>query len=126
MPSKILIVDDSATVREQLRECLETAGYSVTQAQDGAVGLQTAIEEDFDLILVDLNMPVMGGLEMTERLRQESGKNDIPLLILTVESSRELIQRGKDCGVTAWVIKPFREKFLLQGIGQVLKVAAGP
>lgn len=124
MPGKILIVDDSATVREQLRECIEEGGHSVTEAENGAIGLRKATDDSFDLLMVDVNMPVMGGLDMVESLRKIPEKAKIPVFILTTESSKDLVSRGKKCGVTAWIVKPFKKEFLMQGVTMILKNAA--
>jgi two-component system chemotaxis response regulator CheY len=120
MRSKILIVDDSATIRHQLRACLEGAGYEVLEAENGAVGLTRASAEPVDLLIVDLNMPLMNGLEMLEGLRKIPAKASVPAFVLTTESSREMVARGRKCGATAWIVKPFKPDVLIKGIAQIL------
>lgn len=124
MSQRILIVDDSATVRHQLRDCLEAAGYDVVEAENGAFGLQQAKAEVFSLVVVDVNMPVMSGLEMLEHLRGVPGCGSIPAFVLTTESSKDMVARGKKCGATAWIVKPFKPELLIKGVAHVLSRAA--
>lgn len=121
---RILIVDDSATVRHQLRDCLEAAGHDVVEAENGAFGLQRAKAEEFSLIIVDVNMPVMNGLEMLENLRAVPERASVPAFVLTTESSKDMVARGKKCGATAWIVKPFRPEILIKGIAHILARAA--
>lgn len=120
MQAKILIVDDSATIRHQLRSCLMSAGYTVQEADNGATGLECAKNQDFDLMIVDVNMPVMNGLEMLKALREIEACKDTPAFVLTTESSREMVALGKQCGALAWIVKPFKPKVLLKGVAHVL------
>lgn len=118
--AKILVVDDSATIRTQIRTCLIPAGHDVIEAENGAIGLQLAKHHTFDFYLVDVNMPVMSGLEMLEQIRKVEGCADIPAFVLTTESSKEMVARGKQCGATAWIVKPFKGPLLVKGIAHVL------
>ncbi len=124
MPAKILVVDDSATIRQQVRACLQAAGHSVVEAENGAIGLQKAKDNPVDMAIVDVNMPVMNGLEMLENLRAVPGKKDLPVFILTTESSKDLVARGKQHGATAWIVKPFKPDVLAKGVAHVLSRAA--
>lgn len=124
MSHRILIVDDSATVRHQLRDCLESGGHEVVEAENGAFGLQRAKDEEFALIIVDVNMPVMNGLEMLENLRALPQRATVPAFVLTTESSKDMVARGKKCGATAWIVKPFKPEILLKGIAHILSRAA--
>lgn len=118
--ARILVVDDSITIRRQLRACLEEADHTVTEAEDGAQGLEAAKNAPFDLIIVDVTMPVMGGTEMLEGLRRIEACRAVPVFVLTTESSKEMVARGKALGATAWIVKPLRPDLLLEGISQVL------
>lgn len=124
MSHRILIVDDSATVRHQLRDALEGAGYEVAEAENGAFGLQAAKAEPYSMIIVDVNMPVMNGLEMLEGLREVPERATVPVFVLTTESSKEMVARGKKCGATAWIVKPFKPEILLKGVAHILAKAA--
>lgn len=120
MPTTILIVDDSETVRRELRNAIGAAGYGILEATDGQTGLRLATNEDVDLIVADLHMPVMNGLDMLERLREIHGKQGIPAILLTTESSRNLVVRAKKCGAKAWMIKPVDLEMLVRGIAACL------
>jgi len=121
MPS-ILIVDDSAIVRTQVRKCLEDAGYGITEAQDGraALAAATASEKAFDLVVTDLHMPGMDGLSLVEELRNEGSYEKTPIFVLTTETDTDVITRGREIGVTAWVTKPVQPDVLLNGVKLVL------
>ena len=124
MPSMILVVDDSATIRHQVRTCLQDAGHRVIEAENGALGLQKAKDYPIDMAIVDVNMPVMNGLEMLANLRNIPGKESIPVFVLTTESSKDLVSRGKQHGATAWIVKPFKPDVLAKGVAHVLQRAA--
>jgi len=124
MPSLILVVDDSATIRHQVRTCLQSAGHTVLEAENGALGLQKAKDHPIDMAIVDVNMPVMNGLEMLGNLRSIPGKESIPVFVLTTESSKDLVSRGKQHGATAWIVKPFKPDVLAKGVAHVLARAA--
>lgn len=124
MSSMILVVDDSATIRHQVRTCLQDAGHTVIEAENGALGLQKAKDYPIDMAIVDVNMPVMNGLEMLANLRNIAGKESIPVFVLTTESSKDLVSRGKQHGATAWIVKPFKPDVLAKGVAHVLKRAA--
>ena len=76
------------------------------------------------MAIVDVNMPVMNGLEMLANLRNIPGKESIPVFVLTTESSKDLVTRGKQHGATAWIVKPFKPDVLAKGVAHVLKRAA--
>lgn len=99
---------------------LQMAGHEVTQAADGSDGLQKAKENTIDLALVDVNMPVMDGIELVRELRALPDYRKTPILMLTTESSAEMKQKGRVAGATGWIIKPFSPDQLLQIIEQVL------
>jgi two-component system, chemotaxis family, chemotaxis protein CheY len=117
---KILVVDDSATFRSQMRRTLEGAGYQVIEAEDGIAGLDAlAVNQDVALILCDLNMPRLDGLGMCERIHKESKGKHAPMVMLTTESSIESKNRGKAAGVIAWIIKPHDDEKLLAAIRKI-------
>lgn len=113
----ILIVDDSPSYRQQLRGILESDGYAVQEAEDGMQGLVKAESKDFDLIIADLNMPRMNGVELIKKLRQ--GKNkEVPIFLLTTEGRAEMAKQGKLAGANAWIVKPFKSLQLLNAISR--------
>ena len=120
MKKTILVVDDSVTVRQQMRIFFTDKGYDVIEAADGALGLEQARENPVDLMIVDFNMPNMNGLEMIEEVRKLPTHPKTPIFVLTTASSRTLAARGKTVGATAWIVKPFKPEIVLQGVKKVL------
>jgi two-component system chemotaxis response regulator CheY len=117
----ILVVDDSRTIRQQTRVLLESHGFKVIEAGNGLEGLEEAKKVNVDLIIVDVNMPAMNGLEMIGHVRQLNGYAKTPIFVLTTEASGEIVRRGKAVGATAWVVKPFKAEVLIPAIRSVLK-----
>ncbi|UHS59223.1 response regulator [Agrobacterium vaccinii] len=120
MSANILTVDDSASIRMTTKIALTNAGYQVTEAVDGADGLTKAKAGTFDLIVTDLNMPNMNGLEMIEALRQSPAHTGIPIIFLTTESDADMKARAKAAGATGWVTKPFDPENLVKIAKKVL------
>lgn len=118
--ARILTVDDSNSLRRMVAFTLQQAGHEVTQAVDGSDGLQKAKDNAIDLALVDVNMPVMGGIALVRELRALADYRKTPILMLTTESSAEMKQEGKAAGATGWIIKPFSPDQLLQIVDKVL------
>jgi len=121
----ILVVDDSPTARLQLRVVLEEAGFGVEEAENGLEGLEAARLHPVDAIVVDLNMPVMTGIEMTAAVRQLIAHRQTPILVATTETSEEVIQQGLAAGATAWLIKPLDPEVILPALRQALSKRQG-
>ena len=120
MAQHVLVVDDAAPIRMRLRQILEGAGYLVTTAENGAVALAMLDETGFDMFVVDVNMPIVGGLEFIERARQQAAYASTPIFVLTAESRPEVVDRCRQLGVTAWLVKPVKPEVLLRGLHKVL------
>jgi two-component system chemotaxis response regulator CheY len=120
MPQTVLVVDDSATMRQQTRTLLQTNGYTVVEAGNGAEGLEAAKGNSVGLVIVDVNMPVMNGIEMIGKLRKMDNYGKTPIFVLTTESSGDIVTRGKAAGATAWIVKPFNPQILLAAVKKVL------
>ncbi len=116
----ILIVDDSSVVRMSLGFVLKENGYNVVEAVDGVEGVDKTRNQGFDLIITDINMPNMGGLELVEHVRAEEKNKYAPILVLTTESGQEMLDEGKKAGATGWIVKPFTNEKLLATIKRVL------
>lgn len=116
----ILAVDDSASMRQMVRYTLEGAGYHVVQAADGVEALGLARTRTVDLVLTDVNMPRMDGIELVRELRALDSYKFTPMLVLTTESGQDTKQRGKQAGATGWIVKPFNPEQLLATITRVL------
>ena len=104
---RVLVVDDSGTIRRYLRAVLEDANFEVIEAANGEEGLVAALRQPIELVLIDVNMPGMNGLEMLAQLRELEDYASTPVFVLTAESSPELVEQGRKVGATAWIIKPF-------------------
>jgi two-component system, chemotaxis family, chemotaxis protein CheY len=117
MNKKVLIVDDSATVRQQVRAVLSGADFDVIEAVDGVEGAE-AIDRLLDLaaVICDVNMPRMDGLEMLETVRKDARRALLPIVMLTTEGQHELVQRAKAAGAKGWIVKPFKPELLLAAI----------
>jgi two-component system chemotaxis response regulator CheY len=120
MPQTVLVVDDSATMRQQTKTLLQTNGYNVVEAGNGAEGLEAAKGAAVSLVIVDVNMPVMNGIEMIGKLRKMDSYAKTPIFVLTTESSGTIVSQGKAAGATAWIVKPFNPQILLAAVKKVL------
>ncbi|GAM06607.1 MULTISPECIES: response regulator [Novosphingobium] len=118
--SSILTVDDSASVRMAIRIALSGAGHSVAEAADGSEGLGKARMAKYDLIITDLNMPRMNGLEMIREIRKLPIQAGTPIIFLTTESADNLKSQAKAAGATGWLVKPFVPDHLLKVARKVL------
>ncbi|MAA72861.1 MAG: response regulator [Bermanella sp.] len=118
--AKILAVDDSASMRQMVSFTLKGAGHDVIEASDGAEALKFAQGQGVDLVLSDVNMPNMNGLELCKNLRALPSYKFTPILMLTTESSGDKKMEGKSAGATGWIVKPFNPDQLLTTIKKVL------
>ena len=108
---RILLVEDDRDVAEYLRRDLEDEGYAVSVCHDGSEGLRAAERAAFDIIVLDVMLPFMDGLEVTRRLRRQSVRT--PILLLTARDAPEEIVRGLDAGADDYLTKPFSFDVLL-------------
>ncbi len=118
--SKILAADDSASMRQMVTFTLKGAGFDVVEAVDGVDALQKAKAESFDLVLSDVNMPNMNGIELVKNIRALPNYKFTPILMLTTESGTDRKMAGKEAGATGWIVKPFNPEQLLNTIKRVL------
>jgi len=118
--AKILVVDDSSSLRQMVAFTLRGVGHDVIEACDGAQALSFAETEPFDLVVSDLNMPVMDGVELTRSLRSKSDFEYTPIIMLTTETSTDLRREAKDAGATGWLVKPFNPDKLMATVQRVL------
>ncbi|HEY5959883.1 MAG TPA: response regulator [Polyangiaceae bacterium] len=110
---KILIVDDSETIRITVSATLEGAGFTVVQAVDGLDGLARLAEHDVALVILDVNMPRLGGLEMLEKIKADPNLSNVPVVMLTTEAHYGMIDRAKKLGAKGWMIKPVKPENLI-------------
>jgi two-component system chemotaxis response regulator CheY len=119
--AKILIADDSETLRVQLRNDLEAANHEVLAAEDGLVAIKRLQENpDVQLCILDVNMPEASGLEVLEKMREENLCPKALVFMLTTDSSPVLKEKGKSLGVKAWITKPYQKESLLNVIEKLV------
>ena len=118
---EVLIVDDSETVRIKLKNALQASGLIIHEASDGLEGLGILEEtRTINLIVSDLNMPGLNGLDFIEQARAFEEFKEVPVLIVTTEVAESLKQRAKDLGVRAWMQKPLAQEKVAGVINRVL------
>jgi len=121
MAKKILIIDDSAAIRQSISFILQQEGYETVEAQDGQEGLNMlGTVGTLDLIITDVNMPNLDGIGFIRKAREIPAFKFTPILVLTTESQGSKMNEGKEAGATGWIVKPFNAEKLL---GVVKKVA---
>jgi two-component system chemotaxis response regulator CheY len=118
---QILTVDDSASIRQMVSFTLTKAGYAVAEAVDGRDGLSKCGQQKFDLVITDLNMPIMDGIQMITALRKLPGYGFLPILMLTTESQAEKKDAGRKAGATGWIVKPFNAEQLIAVVQKLVK-----
>jgi two-component system chemotaxis response regulator CheY len=117
--ANILIVDDSVSIRKMVKFALETAEHKVVEATDGKTGLAEAQQEQYDIVVTDVNMPNMDGIELTRNLRTLPNYKYTPIIMLTTEAMEEKKAEGKAAGVTGWILKPFQPNKLIAVVNKV-------
>lgn len=120
MVKTILAIDDSSSIRQLLSSTLSRAGFSVLVADDGADGMAQLAENAVDLIITDLHMPVMDGIDLICSVRRHPVHRFLPIIMLTTEQQFAMKQAGATAGATAWLTKPFKPEELLAVIRRVL------
>ncbi len=114
MPKTVLVVDDSGTVRQQVTMALKQAGFSTAEAGDGKEGLDKITAGGIDMVICDVNMPNMNGLEMVEQVKAKPEFSALPIVMLTTEGQPAMIKRAKEAGAKGWIVKPFDANQLIQ------------
>lgn len=120
---KVLVVDDSPTVRQQVSTALKQAGFEVVEACDGADGV-SKVESDplIGMAILDVNMPRMNGLEMLENVKGGGKNPNLHVIMLTSEGQQSLIERAKKAGAKGWIVKPFKAELLVAAVKKLLAV----
>ena len=128
MAKRIVLVDDSKTILATAQMALEDlveSGVIEFRSYLNPTELLTNLQngdENFDLLISDINMPQMNGLDLAREIKANAAFKQKPILILTTESSADMKQKGKDIGVTGWMVKPFSDDKLVKSIKMVLGV----
>jgi len=117
----ILIVDDSSLIRSVASSATEEAGHRPIVASNGQEGLDAMEINEIDMIFSDVNMPVMGGIEMVTQIKENPKFKFIPVIMLTTESDPILKEQGKALGVKAWMLKPFNKQKFFMALKKLLR-----
>jgi len=120
MGKTIMTVDDSASIRQMVSFTLRDAGYDVVEAVDGKDALAKLNGSPVHMLITDLNMPNMDGIELIRSVRANPACKFIPIIMLTTESQESRKQEGKAAGATGWIVKPFKPEQLLTVVRKVL------
>ena len=118
--AKILIVDDSASLRHVVTIALEGAGYEVIEAEDGKEALSRLDGSKINLIICDVNMPVMDGITFVKEVKKMPQYRFLPIIMLTTESRESRKSEGQMAGAKAWVVKPFRPEQILHAVAKLI------
>lgn len=117
---RVLIVDDSVSMRQMVSFTLRQGGFDVIEAEHGRDALDKLASATVDLIITDLNMPVMDGITLIQNVRKQPMMKSKPILMLTTEGLAAKKEQGKAAGATGWIVKPFDPEKLLQTLAKVL------
>ncbi|HEY4211942.1 MAG TPA: response regulator [Steroidobacteraceae bacterium] len=120
MAKKILVVDDSASVRTVARMALREKGYEVVEACNGQEGLQVLGGERVHLVISDVNMPTMDGITFLKELKRNPGYKFTPVIMLTTEAGEDKKQEGRAAGAKAWITKPFQPQVLVDAVSKLI------
>lgn len=120
MRYKILTVDDSKTVRIIVKKAFKSYDCDILEAANGVEGLALAAKENPDLILLDVTMPVMDGVEMLTKLKADPALKGIPVMMLTAEGGRDNVLKIAKIGVRDYIVKPFKEDVLIEKSGRII------
>ncbi|ODA44192.1 Chemotaxis regulator - transmits chemoreceptor signals to flagelllar motor components CheY [Thermodesulfovibrio sp. N1] len=122
---RVLVVDDDKTTRKMLSLILKSKGYDVVTAENGMDGLQKLGLEQINLILTDMNMPYMDGIEFTKQVRANPDFSHIPIVMLTTEADEEEKQRAYKAGVDDYLVKPATAEQIVDSMKKIIKKIFG-
>jgi two-component system chemotaxis response regulator CheY len=120
MGKTALVVDDSLSMRQLVSHTLQGAGFAVVEAANGKDGLDRLKGQKVELIITDLNMPILDGIGFIKQVRGQPAYKFTPILMLTTESAATRKAEGKAAGATGWLVKPFEPQSLLATIARVV------
>lgn len=121
MRQKILIVDDSKTIRQQVNFTLSQAGYEIIEACDGVEAIETLKSTSgIAAIVTDVDMPHMNGIDMIAHINSNPKIPHPPILVLTTEEQEKIAHKAKQAGAKGWIVKPFQPEMLVEAIKKLL------
>ncbi len=116
-----MTADDSSSVRQMVGFTLKQAGYEIAEAVDGQDAINKLADCQIHMLITDLNMPRLDGIELIKQVRAQAAYKFIPIIMLTTESQPEMKAKGKEAGATGWIVKPFKPEQLLKVVKKVLR-----
>jgi two-component system chemotaxis response regulator CheY len=125
MSRNVLIVDDSATIRQMIKKTMNIAGLDVGEVYEAANGIEALAQladHDVAVVVVDINMPTMNGIQLLTRMKENARLKDMPIVIASTEGSRERIEQLREWGAAAYVRKPFQPEQLRDALQPLLGV----
>ena len=120
MDKTIMVVDDSASIRQVVGIALRGAGYKVIEASDGRDALSKLTGDKIHLIISDVNMPNMDGISFVKEVKQNPRYKFTPVIMLTTEAGRDKMEEGKAAGAKAWMVKPFQPPQMLDAVSKLI------
>jgi two-component system chemotaxis response regulator CheY len=120
---KVLVVEDSPTMRQLIVFALKRIrGFKIVEANDGVDGLKKLSAEKFDLILTDINMPIMDGLKLVSMIRNDPGYKETPIIVITTEGANEDRERALALGANEYITKPIQTMKILETVKKLMSV----
>ena len=119
MSKTVLVIDDAEAIRKSVGFTLQEEGFNIIEAVDGVDALKKLKKNEVDLILCDVNMPKMDGIEFLGKLKNEEEYSQFrftPILMLTTEAGKDKKEEGKKLGAKAWIVKPFKPDKLIKAV----------
>lgn len=123
MNKTILVVDDADAIRMSVGFTLQEEGYDIVEAVDGQDALNKLSENQIDLILCDVNMPVMDGISFLRNIKTNESYSSFkytPIIMLTTEAGENMKEEGKSLGAKAWIVKPFKPDVLIKSVKKLI------
>jgi two-component system, chemotaxis family, chemotaxis protein CheY len=120
MAKTVMVVDDASSMRGLIGMTLKSAGYNVIEASDGKDALNKIEQQPVNLMISDLNMPVMNGIELVKTLKASAKFKFLPIVMLTTESDESKKQEGQMAGAKAWIVKPFKPDTVLNVVKKII------
>ena len=124
--STILVVDDESPIRDLVRDILELDGHDVVEAADGPAALEVVAEKSPDLLVLDIMMPGMSGLDVLRSLRREHSGSELPIILLTAASDDDTTWAGWTAGASVFLPKPFDPSHLMDWVERLLSDTDSP
>lgn len=120
MTKSVLVVDDAPLIRRLVRSTLGSREFNCIECTNGRDALNKVLDIKFDLVISDLNMPGLNGLEFIQQIRMQKPDFNTPIIMLTSDSNLEQVKMAKSLGVNGWIIKPFTPDMLMKAVNKLL------